>query len=86
MLSLVLREQYIGTAPVHSHVALLITPELYHYQSYKQRRNWITIIRLLRQVAEKESHRHHPLRWELVVDDNCFSRDGPAGIDADVAE
>lgn len=59
------------------HVALLITPELYHYQSYKQRHNCITIIRLLTQVAEKdESHptaATAPMRWELAGD-NCFSR------------
>jgi hypothetical protein len=41
------RGQYSPHGAQDQHVALLITPELYDYQSYKQNCNLITITRLM---------------------------------------
>lgn len=46
--------QYSSRRGMWKHVALLITPELRYYQSYKQQTNWITITRLLTE-SEKQS-------------------------------
>lgn len=60
-------EQYSSRRGTREHVALLITPELRYYQSYKQQTNWITITRLLTESEKQYSEVGTCTLYDILV-------------------